>query len=75
MQKLVRDKYEISASFVRDKCEINVVLSFQITTIFEPFFYLFIRKICKKWHTLLCMSFFFRIFAPANEKQVYETGS
>ena len=68
MQKLVRDKYEISASFVRDKCEIIRVYNFQITTIFEPFFYLFIRKICKKWHTLLCMSFFFRIFAPANEK-------
>jgi len=27
MQNLVRDKYEISASFVRDKCEIIGVLS------------------------------------------------
>ena len=33
MQKLVRDKYEISASFVRDKCETIRVYNFEITTI------------------------------------------
>ena len=67
MLKLVRDKYEISASFVRDKCEIIRVYNFEITTIFKPFFYLFIRKICKKNGICLHMSFIFRIFAPANE--------
>ena len=35
MLKLVRDKYEISASFVRDKCEIIRVYNFEITTIFH----------------------------------------
>ena len=35
MLKLVRDKYEISASFVRDKCEIIRVFNFEITTVFH----------------------------------------
>ena len=30
MQKLVRDKYEISAPFVRDKCDTNGVLHYNL---------------------------------------------
>ena len=59
MQKLVRDKYEISASFVRDKCEIIRVYNFEITTIFKPFFLSIYQKNLQKMaYTLVYVLFF-----------------
>ena len=59
MLKLVRDKYEISASFVRDKCEIIRVYNFEITTIFNPFSIYLSEKSAKNGiHSCVCPFFF-----------------